>query len=81
MDVLFSRAVSFAADKLCFEFPIGEWYKHASPLAVEDARLPNSGTVRVEAELIGERFVGKWRMFLSRRQRGLSRRMGGSAGQ
>ena len=52
-----------------FEFPIGEWFPTAGPIAVEDGRLENKGTIRVEARLtkgkIGPRLVGSWHMFVA----------------
>ena len=57
--------VSFDGKKLSFEWEIGEWFHPACAIDVEDCRLPNKGTVRVEAELRGIRLIGKWGMFLS----------------
>src|SRR6186997_976244 len=58
------RAVRFADDMLSFEFDIAEWRTSAGPIAVEEKRIENAGTIRVEAKLTGDRLVGKWGMFL-----------------
>jgi cyanophycinase len=61
--------VSLADGQLTFEFPIGEWFASAGPIAVEDRRLENKGTIRVAARLtkgqIGPRLVGSWHMLLA----------------
>jgi len=59
------RQVSFTAGKLAFEWEIGEWFPTAAPIAVEDGKLPNKGTIRVEAMLVGQRLVGTWKMFVA----------------
>jgi len=59
------RKVTFADNRLMFEFEIGEWRKEAGPLAVEEGRLENKGTIRVEAVLKGDRLAGTWKMFLA----------------
>jgi endonuclease YncB( thermonuclease family) len=58
------RNVTFAGDRLTFEFDIREWRKGAGPLAVEAGQLANKGTVRVEAQLRDGRLIGTWKMFL-----------------
>jgi endonuclease YncB( thermonuclease family) len=57
------RNVSFADGRLVFEFDVGEWRANAGPIAVEDRKLANKGTVRVQARLQGDRLVGRWGMF------------------
>jgi cyanophycinase len=59
------RKVSFADGRLVFEWDIGEWFPSAGPIAVEQRRLENKGTVRVEAALQGERLVGTWKLFVA----------------
>ncbi len=63
------RKVSFTDDWLVFEWDIGEWFPTAGPIAVEDGRLANKGTIRVEARLTkgktGPRLVGSWHMFVA----------------
>lgn len=58
------RNVRFVDNKLSFEFDIAEWRMTAGPIAVEDRKIDNQGTIRVEAQLQGDRLVGKWGMFL-----------------
>src|SRR5262249_54246550 len=55
--------IEFADGRLKFEFDIGQWRHGSGPLAVEDGRLENKGTVRVDARLQGDRLVGRWGMF------------------
>jgi cyanophycinase len=59
------RKVTFAGDKLTFEWDIAEWRKQAGALAIDDNRLPNKGTIRVVATLKGDRLIGQWGMFLA----------------
>jgi hypothetical protein len=57
------RALRFADDRLAFEYEIKGWTPGAGPIAVEDRRLPNRGTLRAEARLTGDRLVGWWGLF------------------
>jgi mannose-6-phosphate isomerase-like protein (cupin superfamily) len=59
------RKVTFEGNRLMFEFDIGEWRKEAGPLAVEQGKLENKGTIRVEAVLDDDRLAGAWKMFLA----------------
>jgi endonuclease YncB( thermonuclease family) len=59
------RQVTFADNRLMFEFDIGQWRKEAGPLAVEAGGLENKGTIRVEAVLKKDRLAGTWKMFLA----------------
>src|SRR5262245_22196576 len=54
------KNVEFADGRLKFEFDIGQWRQGSGPLAVDEGRLENKGTIRVEARLQGERLIGKW---------------------
>src|SRR5262249_33694107 len=58
------RTVTFADDRLVFEFDI-RWNKKNGPLAVEAGRAENKGRVRVEARLKDGRLAGTWKMFLA----------------
>ena len=58
------RTVTFADDKLVFEFDI-KWRKGAGPKAVVEGKQENKATVRVEAALRGERLVGKFGVYLA----------------
>jgi hypothetical protein len=58
------RAARFEGDTLSFEFDIVEWRITAGPIAVEEKRIENAGTIRIEGKLKGDRLVGKWGMFL-----------------
>jgi len=59
------KNVAYADGKLTFQWDIGEWIPTAGPIAVEDHKLENKGTVRVEAAFQGQRLVGTWKMFLA----------------
>jgi hypothetical protein len=48
-----------------FEFDIDEWRLEAGPIAVEQQKLANKGTVRVEAKLEGDRLTGLWKLLLA----------------
>ncbi len=55
--------VRFTDDRLALEFDIVWDRIYAAPIAVQARRLPNKGTLRVEARLTGERLVGQWKIF------------------
>lgn len=57
------RNVEFDAGQLRFEFDIAEWRSGGGPIAVEPGRLENKGVIRFDAQLDGNRLIGKWRMF------------------
>ena len=59
------RQVTFEGNRLTFEFDIVEWRKEAGPLAVEQGRVENKGTIRVEAVLKDDRLAGTWKMYLA----------------
>jgi|GEM_PF-1258563 Cyanophycinase and related exopeptidases len=59
------RKVSFADGRVVFEWDIGQWLPTAGPIAVEQGRQENKGSIRVEASLNGNRLVGTWKMFLA----------------
>src|SRR5262245_51121705 len=58
------RTVKFADGRLTFEYDI-TFSKQHGPLAVEEGRIGNKGTVRVEAVLQKDRFAGTWKVFLA----------------
>jgi hypothetical protein len=56
---------SFADGRLTLEWEIRKWLEGAGPLAVEEKRAENKGTIRVEAVLKDQRLIGTWKMFLA----------------
>jgi hypothetical protein len=59
------RKVTIEDNRLTIEFAIDEWFKGSGPLAVEEGRLKNAGTIRVEAKLQDDRLAGIWKMLLA----------------
>jgi hypothetical protein len=67
------RNVTFAGGRLAFEYDI-TFSKEKGPLAVEAGRVANTGTVRVEARLTGDRLAG------SRKEAGPGGQRGSTSG-
>ena len=58
--------VRFADGKLVFEIDITDWNPKLTPLSRELTAQKHKGTVRVEAQLDGDKLAGKWGVFTER---------------
>jgi hypothetical protein len=55
--------VRFSDGKLVFEVTIVAWDQKLAPLSEDLNRKDHKGTIRVEAQLKGDKLVGKWGVF------------------